>query len=65
MSTKALLFEPMLCEKVERPPEGPEWCYELKLDGYRAIGFRSEGRVQLCRATERISFDGSPKSQSR
>jgi ATP-dependent DNA ligase len=28
----------MLCEAAERPPEGPEWYYELKLDGYRAIG---------------------------
>jgi ATP-dependent DNA ligase len=31
---KAFSFEPMLCEGVERPPEGPEWRYELKLDGF-------------------------------
>jgi ATP-dependent DNA ligase len=47
MPAKALVFEPMLCEKAEQPPEGPEWRYELKLDGYRAIGFRSEGRARL------------------
>jgi DNA ligase D-like protein (predicted ligase) len=28
----------MLCESVERPPEGRQWHYELKLDGFRAIG---------------------------
>lgn len=33
----------MLCESAERPPEGREWCYELKLDGFRAIG-RKAGR---------------------
>jgi ATP-dependent DNA ligase len=27
--------------------EDPEWPYELKLDGYRAIGFTSEGRARL------------------
>src|SRR5713226_10620035 len=48
MSAKALFFEPMLCESAEQPPEGPEWRYELKLDGYRAFGFSSEGRARLC-----------------
>jgi ATP dependent DNA ligase-like protein len=47
MLAKAPFFEPMLCDNAEQPPEGPEWRYELKLDGYRAIGFRSEGQAQL------------------
>jgi len=34
----------MLCESAERPPEGREWRYELKLDGFRAIG-RKSGRT--------------------
>jgi hypothetical protein len=34
----------MLCEGAERPPEGREWRYELKLDGFRAIG-RKSGHV--------------------
>jgi ATP-dependent DNA ligase len=34
----------MLCESAERPPEGREWRYELKLDGFRAIG-RKSGRI--------------------
>jgi hypothetical protein len=36
MSTqKPFSFEPMLCESAERLPEGREWRYELKLDGFR------------------------------
>jgi ATP-dependent DNA ligase len=27
----------MVCLSVEELPEGPDWEYELKLDGYRAI----------------------------
>jgi hypothetical protein len=40
-------FEPMLCESAERPPEGPEWRYELKLDGFRAIARKSGRSAQL------------------
>jgi ATP-dependent DNA ligase len=40
-------FEPMLCQWAERPPEGPEWRYELKLDGFRAIGRKSGRSAQL------------------
>ena len=29
-------LEPMECLLVSRLPEGPEWAYEIKLDGYRA-----------------------------
>ena len=28
-------------------PEGPVWSYELKLDGYRAIAFKTDRRAQL------------------
>jgi bifunctional non-homologous end joining protein LigD len=37
----------MLCESAERPPEGRKWRYELKLDGYRAIGVRSGRSIQI------------------
>ena len=46
-ATKAFSFEPMLCENVEWPPKGPEWQYELKLDGFRAIGRKSGRGAQL------------------
>src|SRR5215469_6105679 len=28
-------------------PEGPNWAYEPKLDGYRALAIRTDGRVHL------------------
>src|SRR5215472_14206295 len=37
----------MLCESAERPPEVGEWRYELKLDGFRAIGSKSARSAQL------------------
>jgi ATP-dependent DNA ligase len=37
--------EPMQCLALAKLPEGPDWEYEIKLDGYRALGIRSAGRV--------------------
>ena len=37
----------MLCLGAEHPPDGPEWRYELKLDGFRAIGRRSGRSAKL------------------
>ena len=45
MPAKAAFIEPMLLLRTEKLPQGPEWVYELKLDGYRAIAFKfSEAR---------------------
>src|ERR1700691_1775729 len=44
---KAQFIEPMLCLAVDKLPEGPAWQYEVKLDGYRAIGFRTKTGVEL------------------
>jgi ATP-dependent DNA ligase len=44
---RAGFIEPMLCLAVKELPEGPGWEYELKLDGYRAIGLKSEGHARL------------------
>jgi bifunctional non-homologous end joining protein LigD len=43
----ARFFEPMLCLAVPKLPEGPEWQLELKLDGYRGMGIKSNGRTHL------------------
>ncbi len=40
-------IESMLCLAVDKLPEGPAWQYEVKLDGYRAIGVRTKARVEL------------------
>src|SRR4051794_27539248 len=37
----------MLLLRTDRLPEGPNWLYELKLDGYRALAIKSGGEVQL------------------
>jgi DNA ligase D-like protein (predicted ligase) len=44
---RACFIEPMLCLAVEKLPEGPDWQYEVKLDGYRAIGVRTTAGVEL------------------
>jgi|SRR5437870_5591480 len=43
----AHFIPPMLLLRKESLPEGPEWLYEIKLDGYRAVGIKSGGKVQL------------------
>src|SRR5579862_6424783 len=45
--SKASFIPPMLLLRTDRLPEGPEWVYELKLDGYRAIAAKADGRVHL------------------
>jgi len=55
--TKPGFIQPMLLLRTERLPEGPNWLYELKLDGYRAIGIKSAGSVHL-RSRNNKSFDG-------
>lgn len=37
----------MAAQLVERLPEGPEWLYELKFDGYRALLVKTGRAVQL------------------
>jgi bifunctional non-homologous end joining protein LigD len=39
--------EPMAARVVEKLPEGPEWLYELKFDGYRALLIKDEEMVGL------------------
>jgi ATP-dependent DNA ligase len=40
-------IETMDCLPVSKLPEGPEWTYELKLDGYRLEAVRGEKEVTL------------------
>jgi DNA ligase D-like protein (predicted ligase) len=44
---KAEFIEPMLLLRTEKLPEGPDWGFELKLDGYRALAVKKGGKVQL------------------
>jgi ATP-dependent DNA ligase len=45
--TKASFIPPMLLVRTEKLPEGENWLYELKLDGYRSIAFKTGGKVYL------------------
>jgi ATP-dependent DNA ligase len=40
-------IETMDCLPVAKLPEGPEWTYEIKLDGYRPEVVRSAGKTTL------------------
>jgi ATP-dependent DNA ligase len=44
---KARFIELMLLLRKEHLPEGRGWQYELKLDGYRAIAFKTNGKLYL------------------
>jgi DNA ligase D-like protein (predicted ligase) len=37
----------MLLQRTDSLPDSPQWLYELKLDGYRAIAFKRDGVVYL------------------
>jgi bifunctional non-homologous end joining protein LigD len=44
---KAEFIEPMECALVARLPEGSDWTYEVKLDGYRSIGVKTSREAIL------------------
>jgi bifunctional non-homologous end joining protein LigD len=54
---KAKFIEPMLLLPAEALPEGQGWSYELKLDGYRALGIKGGGTVRL-RSRNDKDFNG-------
>jgi bifunctional non-homologous end joining protein LigD len=40
-------IHPMLATPVDKPFDGPEWLFEIKWDGYRAISFLNDGKVRM------------------
>ena len=42
---------PQLSQPVGKPPSGPQWMHEIKLDGYRMAARIDNGRVQLLTRT--------------
>jgi ATP-dependent DNA ligase len=50
-STLPLFVPPQLSQPVEKPPSGPQWVHEIKLDGYRMAARIENGRAQLLTRT--------------
>jgi ATP-dependent DNA ligase len=44
---EAAFIEPMECALVPNVPDGSQWVYEIKLDGYRAIAVKSGNKLAL------------------
>lgn len=42
---------PQLSQLVEKPPSGPQWVHEIKLDGFRMAARIDNGRAQLLTRT--------------
>jgi bifunctional non-homologous end joining protein LigD len=42
-----LSISPMLATSVEKPFDGPDWLFEVKWDGYRAVAFIKGGAARL------------------
>jgi ATP-dependent DNA ligase len=55
--TNTKFVEPMLLLPAETLPEGPCWTYELKLEGFRALGIKTGGAVRL-RSRNDKDFNG-------
>ncbi len=45
--TQAGFIETMDCLPVSKVPEGAEWTYEIKLDGYRLEAVKTKGKVTV------------------
>jgi bifunctional non-homologous end joining protein LigD len=52
---------PQLSQPVEKPPSGPQWLHEIKLDGFRMAARIDHGGVQLL---TRTGLDWSDKYPS-
>ena len=60
---KGRFIDPMLLLRTESlPNDSDRWEYQLKFDGYRAIAFKTGGKIHFDRATTTISALDMPTS---
>ena len=58
MSSAPAFVEPMAAREVQELPEGDDWIYEIKWDGYRALAVKHGDSVQLLsRKNKNLSAD--------
>lgn len=62
MPVQAKFVEPMLLLRTEKLPEGSDFQYELKFDGYRALAIKSGGKVHLRSRNDNDFNSGTPAS---
>jgi bifunctional non-homologous end joining protein LigD len=41
------IIRPMLATTITQPFDGPDWLFEIKWDGYRAVAFIDTGKLRL------------------
>lgn len=51
-AVKASFIDSMECLPVTKIPEGPEWTYEIKLDGYRLEAVKTKGTLRFTPVAE-------------
>jgi len=51
---KLRFIEPMYARLVNEPPQGPEWLYEVKFDGYRCLAGKDASAVTLWSRRENL-----------
>jgi len=59
-----IAIHPMLATSVEKPFDDPEWLFEIKWDGYRAIAFITKGKVRLVSRNQNDLTDQYPELQN-
>ena len=48
------VIHPMLATPADKAFDDPDWLFEIKWDGYRAVAFIEDGRVRLVLAVRMI-----------
>ena len=58
-AAKVRFIEPMYARLVQKLPEGDDWLYEVKFDGYRCLAARDSSGVTLWSRRGRLERSGS------
>ena len=54
----------MLATSVDKPFDDPDWLFEIKWDGYRAVAFLEQGKVRLVSRTQNDLTEQFPELQA-